>query len=238
MALADRNFMFNPPIIDVIIPAYNEEKSIPKVLAEIPIIVRHIVVANNNSTDRTGEVAKAAGAEVVFESQKGYGKACLTAMDWIRSQNVQPDIVVFLDGDYSDFPDEMIDLIQPILDRKADMVIGSRALGKRESGSMTFPQVFGNWLATTMMRYMQGAKFSDLGPFRAIKWKKLLELNMIDQNFGWTIEMQIKAHQKGLRYTEVPVNYRKRIGVSKVSGTVKGVFGAGYKIIFTIFKYW
>ncbi len=230
--------MHNPPIIDVIIPAYNEEKSIPKVLAEIPKIVRHIVVANNNSTDRTGEVAKAAGAEVVFEGQKGYGKACLTAMDWIRNQEVQPDIVVFLDGDYSDYPEEMKDLIRPILDRKADMVIGSRALGKREAGSMTFPQVFGNWLATTMMRYMQGAKFSDLGPFRAISWKKLLELNMIDQNFGWTIEMQIKAHQKGLRYTEIPVNYRKRIGVSKVSGTVKGVIGAGYKIIFTIFKYW
>lgn len=230
--------MHNPPIIDVIIPAYNEEKSIPKVLAEIPKIVRHIVVANNNSTDRTGEVAKAAGAEVVFEGQKGYGKACLTAMDWIWNQEVQPDIVVFLDGDYSDYPEEMKDLIRPILDRKADMVIGSRALGKREAGSMTFPQVFGNWLATTMMRYMQGAKFSDLGPFRAISWKKLLELNMIDQNFGWTIEMQIKAHQKGLRYTEIPVNYRKRIGVSKVSGTVKGVLGAGYKIIFTIFKYW
>ena len=238
MAWADRISMHNPPIIDVIIPAYNEEKSIPKVLAEIPNIVRHIVVANNNSSDRTGEVAKAAGAEVVFEGQKGYGKACLTAMDWIRLQEVQPDIVVFLDGDYSDYPEEMTDLIRPILDRKADMVIGSRALGKREAGSMTFPQVFGNWLATTMMRYMQGAKFSDLGPFRAISWKKLLELNMIDQNFGWTIEMQIKAHQRGLRYLEVPVNYRRRIGVSKVSGTVKGVFGAGYKIIFTIFKYW
>lgn len=238
MAQADRIYMHNPPIIDVIIPAYNEEKSIPKVLAEIPSIVRHVVVANNNSSDRTGEVAKAAGAKVVFEGQKGYGKACLTAMDWIKSQEVQPDIVVFLDGDYSDFPEEMIELIQPILDRKADMVIGSRALGVRESGSMTFPQVFGNWLATTMMRYMQGARFSDLGPFRAIKWNKLLELNMIDQNFGWTIEMQIKAHQKGLLYTEVPVNYRKRIGISKVSGTVKGVIGAGYKIIFTIFKYW
>ncbi len=238
MAWADRNFMHNPPIIDVIIPAFNEEKSIPKVLAEIPAIVRHIVVANNNSTDKTGEAAKSAGAEVVFESQKGYGKACLSAMDWIKSQEVQPDIVVFLDGDYSDFPEEMIDLIQPILDRKADLVIGSRALGKRESGSMTFPQVFGNWLATTMMKYMQGAKFSDLGPFRAIKWKKLLELNMVDQNFGWTIEMQIKAHQKGLSYAEVPVNYRRRIGISKVSGTAKGVIGAGYKIIFTIFKYW
>jgi glycosyltransferase involved in cell wall biosynthesis len=230
--------MQNPLLIDVIIPAYNEEKSIPKVIAEIPKIVRHIVVANNNSTDRTGEVAKAAGAVVVFEPQKGYGKACLTAMDWIKSQEIQPDIVVFLDGDYSDYPEEMLGLIDPIAKGKADMVIGSRALGERESGSMTLPQVFGNWLATTMMKYIQGAKFSDLGPFRAIDWSKLLDLKMVDQNFGWTIEMQIKAHKAGLRYTEVPVNYRKRIGVSKVSGTVKGVFGAGYKIIFTIFKYW
>lgn len=226
------------PIIDVIIPAYNEEKSIPKVIAEIPKFVRYIVVADNNSTDRTGKVAKTSGAEVVFEPQKGYGKACLTAMEWIRNREIQPEIVVFLDGDYSDYPEEMTDLIHPILAGKAEMVIGSRALGQRESGSMTLPQVFGNWLATTMMRYMQGAKFSDLGPFRAIVWTKLLELNMVDQNFGWTIEMQIKAHKAGLRYTEVPVNYRKRIGVSKVSGTVKGVIGAGYKIIFTIFKYW
>jgi glycosyltransferase involved in cell wall biosynthesis len=230
--------MNHPPIIDVIIPAYNEEKSIPKVIAEIPDFVRHIVVANNNSTDQTQQVAEAAGAKVVFEPQKGYGKACLTAMDWIKKQEIQPDIVVFLDGDYSDYPEEMSDLVQPILEGKAELVIGSRALGMREKGSMTLPQVFGNWLATTMMKYMQGAKFSDLGPFRAIVWKKLLDLNMVDQNFGWTIEMQIKAHKAGLRYTEVPVNYRKRIGVSKVSGTVKGVIGAGYKIIFTIFKYW
>ncbi len=226
------------PIIDVIIPAYNEEMSLPKVIAEIPEMVRNIVVANNNSTDNTGRIAAEAGAQVVFESQKGYGKACLTAMDWIRKQKIQPDIVVFLDGDYSDYPVEMVDLIQPILEGEAQMVIGSRAKGERESGSMTMPQVFGNWLATNMMRYMQGANFSDLGPFRAIVWKDLLALNMVDQNFGWTIEMQIKAHKAGLRYTEVPVNYRKRIGVSKVSGTVKGVFGAGYKIIFTIFKYW
>lgn len=230
--------MQKSPVIDVIIPAYNEEKSIPKVIAAIPEIVRNVVVANNNSTDQTGEVAKSSGAIVVFEPQKGYGKACLTAMEWIKNQETQPDIVVFLDGDYSDYPEELLDLIQPILDGKAEMVIGSRALGQRESGSMTFPQVFGNWLATTMMCYIQGAKFSDLGPFRAIVWSKLLDLKMVDQNFGWTIEMQIKAHKAGLRYTEVPVNYRKRIGVSKVSGTVKGVIGAGYKIIFTIFKYW
>jgi glycosyltransferase involved in cell wall biosynthesis len=226
------------PIVDVIIPAYNEEKSLPKVLRDIPKIVRNIVVANNNSTDRTGEFAEAEGAKVVFEPQKGYGKACLTAMDWIKQQEVQPDIVVFLDGDYSDYPEELMLLIQPIIANESDMVIGSRALGEREAGSMTLPQIFGNWLATNMMRYIQGAKFSDLGPFRAIRWADLLKLNMVDENFGWTIEMQIKAHKAGLRYIEIPVTYRKRIGVSKVSGTVKGVFGAGYKIIFTIFKYW
>jgi hypothetical protein len=179
-----------------------------------------------------------AGAQVVFEPKKGYGKACLTAMDWIKRQEIQPDILVFLDGDYSDYPQELEGLIAPVSEGKADLVIGSRALGEREAGSMTLPQVFGNALATTLMRWMYGAKFSDLGPFRAIHWGKLLALGMVDQNFGWTIEMQIKAHQAGLRYLEVPVTYRKRIGVSKVSGTVKGVIGAGYKIIFTIFKYW
>jgi len=227
-----------PPIVDVIIPAFNEEKSIAKVIGDIPAGVRHVVVTNNNSTDRTAEVATAAGAQVVFEPQKGYGKACLTAMDWIKQHEVQPDILVFLDGDYSDYPEELELLIAPILGGKADLVIGSRSLGQREAGSMTFPQVFGNGLATLLMRWMYGAKFSDLGPFRAISWRELMGLGMVDQNFGWTIEMQIKAHQAGLRYQEVPVQYRKRIGVSKVSGTVKGVIGAGYKIIFTIFKYW
>ena len=230
--------MNTPPIVDVIIPAFNEEKSIGKVIGDIPTLVRHVVVANNNSTDRTAEVAKAASAQVVFEPQKGYGKACLTAMDWVQQQVVQPDILVFLDGDYSDYPEQLEMLIAPILGGEADLVIGSRSLGEREAGSMTFPQVFGNALATILMRWMYGAKFSDLGPFRAIHWRKLIALGMVDQNFGWTIEMQIKAHQAGLSYMEVPVTYRKRIGVSKVSGTVKGVFGAGYKIIFTIFKYW
>ena len=232
------DLMNTPPIIDVIIPAFNEEKSIGKVIGTIPALVRHVVVANNNSTDRTAEVATAAGAKVVFEPQKGYGKACLTAMDWVKQREVQPDILVFLDGDYSDYPQELELLIAPITAGRADLVLGSRAMGEREAGSMTFPQVFGNELATTLMRWMYGARFSDLGPFRAIHWGKLLALGMVDQNFGWTIEMQIKAHQAGLRYQEVVVSYRKRIGVSKVSGSVKGVIGAGYKIIFTIFKYW
>jgi len=230
--------MNSTPIVDVIIPAFNEEKSIVKVIGDIPKLVRYVVVANNNSTDRTAEVAMEVGAQVVFEPQKGYGKACLTAIEWIKRQDVQPDILVFLDGDYSDYPEELEGLIAPILANKADLVIGSRSMGQREVGSMTLPQVFGNGLATLLMRWMYGAKFSDLGPFRAISWSKLLALGMVDQNFGWTIEMQIKAHQAKLRYLEIPVTYRKRIGVSKVSGTVKGVIGAGYKIILTIFKYW
>ncbi|MGM0945513.1 MAG: glycosyltransferase family 2 protein [Bacteroidota bacterium] len=226
------------PLVDVIIPAYNEEESIPKVLAEIPDFVRNIVVANNNSSDNTASVAEKSGAVVVFEPQKGYGMACLTAMDWIRKQETPPEIIVFLDGDYSDFPEQMRDLVHPIIHDDVDMVIGSRSLGERASGSMTPPQIFGNWLATSLMKHIQGARFTDLGPFRAIKWDKLLALEMKDENFGWTIEMQIKAHKAGLSYVEVPVNYRKRIGVSKVSGTVKGVIGAGYKIILTIFRYW
>lgn len=224
--------------IDVIIPAFNESSSIGKVIGDIPKIVRHVVVANNGSTDTTKEVASGAGAIVLDEPQKGYGKACLTAMEYIASLDEQPDIVVFLDGDYSDYPAQLMDLVQPIMDDAYDMVIGSRALGNREGGSMTLPQVFGNWLATSLMRRIYGTSYTDLGPFRAIKWNKLQALGMVDQNYGWTIEMQIKAAQAGYKTTEVPVDYRKRIGVSKVSGTVKGVFGAGYKILWTIYKYW
>jgi hypothetical protein len=151
--------------------------------------------------------------------------------------DVPPNIVVFLDADYSDYPEEMEIILEPILQKKMDMVIGSRAKGSRENGSMTVPQIFGNWLATKLMCQLFKAEFSDLGPFRAIRWDKLKALDMEDENYGWTIEMQIKAVKNGLKYTEVPVNYRKRIGVSKVSGTVKGVFGAGYKILYTIWKY-
>ncbi len=142
-----------------------------------------------------------------------------------------------MDGDYSDYPEQLPEVIQPILDGRADFVIGSRALGNRESGSMTFPQVFGNWLATSMMRWFYGIRFTDLGPFRAIRFNDLIKIDMKDKTFGWTVEMQLKATKHKLRSTEVPVNYKKRIGVSKVSGTVKGTILAGYKIIFTIFKY-
>lgn len=225
-------------IIDVLIPAYNEEGSIGKVVKDIPSVVRNVVVVNNNSTDNTAKVAQKAGAIVLDEPQMGYGKACLTGMAYLSSLSTPPQILVFLDGDYSDYPGQLLDVIAPILKDDFDMVIGSRALGNRERGSMTLPQVFGNWLSTTLMGWIYNVNYSDLGPFRAIKWDKLVGLGMVDQNYGWTIEMQIKAAKSGLKTTEVPVDYRKRIGVSKVSGTVKGVFGAGYKILWTIWKYW
>ena len=230
--------MMERPIIDVIIPAYNEEQSIGLVVDEIPKEwVRNVVVANNNSTDRTGEVAEEHGAKVVFQPEPGYGNACLKAMEFIAQQEVKPDIIVFLDGDHSDYPEQLPDVVKPILDDEADMVIGSRALGKSERGSLTPQQVFGNWLATVLLRLFYGVKFTDLGPFRAIRYESLLQLNMVDRNYGWTVEMQIKAAKQKLRSVEVPVDYRVRIGESKVSGTVKGTIGAGYKIILTLFKY-
>jgi glycosyltransferase involved in cell wall biosynthesis len=228
---------FKEVTIDVLIPAFNEEGSIGKVIADIPKFVRNIVVVNNNSTDNTSSVAGKAGAIVLDEPQKGYGKACLTGMSFLASLKSPPDILVFLDGDYSDFPEQVQDVIRPILENDFDMVIGSRAKGSRQKGSMTLPQVFGNWLSTTLMGWIYKVNYSDLGPFRAIKWGKLMDLGMKDQNYGWTIEMQIKAAKLGLKTTEVPVDYRKRIGVSKVSGTVKGVLGAGFKILWTIWKY-
>lgn len=223
--------------IDVLIPAFNEENSVGKVIKDIPAFVRNTIVVNNNSNDDTKMVAEAAGAIVLDEPQKGYGKACLTGMEYIKSLNQQPDILVFLDADYSDYPEQMSEVIRPIIQDGYDMVIGSRALGNREKGSMTLPQVFGNWLSTALMYWIYAVKYSDLGPFRAIKWDKLKALGMVDKNYGWTIEMQIKAAKSGLKSTEVPVDYRKRIGVSKVSGTVKGVVGAGWKILWTIWKY-
>lgn len=229
-----------PSVIDVIIPAFNEEQSIARVLAEIPAgLVREVIVVDNNSRDRTGEVAAAAGATVVRESRPGYGYACLAGMArcYGRPAAEQPDIIVFLDGDYSDYPEDMTALVAPLLRQEADMVIGSRALGQREAGSMLPQQLFGNWLATTLLRWLYGAHFTDLGPFRAIRREALLRIGMQDTTYGWTVEMQLKAAKLGLRSVEVPVRYRRRIGVSKVSGTVKGTLGAGYKILWTIFRY-
>lgn len=225
-------------IIDVVIPAYNEEGSVGKVIKDIPQgLVREVVVVNNNSTDNTIAVAQNAGAMVLTDTRQGYGSACLTGLAHIRSKEIKPDIVVFIDADYSDHPEEMSLLVQLILDGKQDMVIGSRALGQREKGSMMPQQVFGNWLATSLLKLFYGVSYTDLGPFRAISWDALEALNMQDTNFGWTVEMQLKAAKQKMRICEIPVSYRKRIGVSKIAGTLKGTILAGYKIIYTIFKY-
>jgi glycosyltransferase involved in cell wall biosynthesis len=224
-------------VIKVIIPAYNEEASIGEVIRAIPKrLVTEIIVINNASTDNTEEVARDAGATVLREPIPGYGRACLKGIEYL-SQHQLPSIVVFIDGDKSDYPEEIEQLVKPILEGNTDLVIGSRALGVKEPGSMTPQQHFGNWLATRLLRMFYGVRFTDLGPFRAIRYDKLLQLEMKDQDYGWTVEMQLKAAKQGLRCVEVPVRYRKRIGVSKISGTVKGTILAGHKIITTIFKY-
>ena len=225
--------------IKVIIPAYNEEDSIALVINDIPKDVNEVIVVSNNSTDNTEENAKKAGATVLSESRPGYGFACLKGMDYISKldSNQKPDIVVFLDGDYSDYPQELTKIIAPIIEDDVDFVIGARTKKLREAGSMTTPQIFGNWLATTLMKLFFKSSFTDLGPFRAIKYDKLLTLEMEDQTYGWTVEMQLKVLKKKYSYTEIPVNYRNRIGVSKVSGTVKGAIFAGVKILTWIFKY-
>lgn len=226
-----------PAHIKVIIPAYNEEDAIAHVIKDIPAIAEEIIVVSNNSTDATIQNAKKAGATVLTEAQKGYGYACLKGLAYIAQQEKKPDIVVFLDGDYSDYPDNLTQIVQPIVDKNIDFVVGARAKSLREKGAMTQPQIIGNALATFLMRIIFNANFTDLGPFRAIKYPKLLQLEMQDKTYGWTVEMQLKVLKQNMSYTEVPVPYRNRIGVSKVSGTVKGAFMAGVKILGWIFKY-
>ncbi|XCF06857.1 glycosyltransferase family 2 protein [Tamlana crocina] len=223
--------------IMVIIPAFNEESSIAHVINDIPSVVDEVIVVSNNSTDNTETNAQKAGATVLSEPQKGYGYACLKGLQYVASKAEKPDIIVFLDGDYSDYPEELTKIVAPIVDNNIDFVIGARIKRLREPGSMTLPQIFGNWLATTLMTLFFRSKFTDLGPFRAIKYEKLLRLNMEDKTYGWTVEMQLKALKQKLTYTEIPVNYRNRIGVSKVSGTIKGAIFAGVKILGWIFKY-
>jgi glycosyltransferase involved in cell wall biosynthesis len=224
------------PAVYVIIPAFNESKSIAKVLADIPDLVNETIVVNNASTDDTETIAKEQGATVLRENRKGYGYSCLKGIEYLQTKANLNDIIVFLDGDYSDFPEEISMLIDPILESDVDMVIGSRALGVREPGSMLFQQIAGNWLATALIKLFYNAHFTDLGPFRAIQWKALQQIDMKDKTFGWTVEMQVKAAKHKLKFTEVAVNYRRRIGVSKVSGTIYGTIMAGYKIVLTIFK--
>ena len=226
------------PRIKVIIPAFNEEKSIAKVIAEIPDFVEEIVVVNNNSTDQTLQAASKAGATVLTEKSKGYGYACLKGLDYLSQKDKTPDILVFLDGDFSDFPQELTKVIQPIIEDRADFVVGARVKELRERGSLTPQQVFGNWLACFLMKILYQSNFTDLGPFRAIRWSTLEKLKMSDKTYGWTIEMQLKVLRQQISHQEVPVSYKKRIGVSKVSGTVKGTIFAGMKIIGWIFKHY
>lgn len=222
------------PRISVVIPAYNEESSIGLVLADLPVqLLQEIIVVDNGSTDATPEVARAAGARVIREDRRGYGQACLSG---IAAAN-DPDIYVFLDGDYSDHPDEIIGVLGPLLEGRADLVIGARVPGRREPGAMLPQARFGNWLATTLIRLIWGYRYTDLGPFRAVTAEGLRRMGMRDTNFGWTVEMQIKALREGLSVCEVPVSYRRRVGVSKITGTIRGTAAAGYKILWTIGRY-
>ena len=222
------------PAIVVVIPAYNEEMAIGKVLAAIPPdLVRQVIVVDNGSTDATAATARDMGARVLHEPRRGYGQACLSGLAALE----EAEIVVFLDGDYSDFPEEMPALVQPIASGEADLVIGSRTLGRSEKGALLPQQRFGNALATWLIHRLFGVSFTDLGPFRAIRRSALEKLDMADRNFGWTVEMQVKAARAGLRCREVPVRYRPRLGQSKVSGTLSGTLRAGYKILWTIFRY-
>ncbi len=220
----------------VVIPAHNEESSIGKVIAAIPrAAVSEIFVVDNGSVDRTARAAEEAGATVVPEPRKGYGYACTTGI--VRAMEQSPEVIVFLDGDYSDYPDDLPTIVRPIQDEGYDLVIGSRMIGTREPGAMLPQAIFGNWLASLLIRFFWGYRFTDLGPFRAIRSDALARLRMSEMTFGWTVEMQVKAAKLGLRCTEVPVRYRRRIGSSKVTGTLSGTIKASYRILFTIFKY-
>lgn len=225
------------PTIDVAIPAHNEEASLPLVLSAVPRPpVRRVVVTDNASTDGTAQAARRAGAVVVTESRPGYGSACLASLAWMRT-NDPPDIVVFLDADFSDHPEELPSLVRPIVDDEADLVIGSRVTGRRQRGALLPQARIGNFIACVLIRILYGHRYTDLGPFRAVRWPALEKLAMVDRDFGWTAEMQVKALRHGLRVTEVPVSYRRRVGVSKITGTVRGTILAGYKILATVVRY-
>jgi len=237
---AENTIESSTPLVDLVIPALNEQESLPLVLRDLPA-VRHVYVVDNGSTDRTPQVAAEHGAIVVSEPRRGYGSACLAGLaaidKAIANGEMEPLIVAFIDADFSDHPNQLPTLVQPIATNEFDFVLGSRLLGTREAGAMPPQSIYGNKLACFLMRWLFRIRYTDLGPFRAIRYSSLKRLKMSDRNYGWTIEMQIKAARAELRIQEVPVSYRKRIGTSKISGTISGTFKAGGKILLTIARY-
>jgi glycosyltransferase involved in cell wall biosynthesis len=228
------------PRIAVVIPAWNEEGSIGRVIDALPKdYVGRVIVADNNSTDYTATVAAKFGATVVPATRQGYGSACLVALAHLAELpvNQRPEIVVFVDADFSDHPEQLPLLVDPIIDGQADFVLGSRMLKTQPAGALLPQAIFGNKLACFLMRLFFNKTYTDLGPFRAISWEALEQLGMSDPDFGWTVEMQIKAARHRLRTMEVAVDYRPRIGYSKITGTISGTVRAGYKILLTLFRH-
>ena len=225
-------------IVDVVIPALDERFSLPLVIADLPrALVRNIVVVDNGSKDDTGAEAASLGCVVIREPRRGYGSACLAGLAHLAARVPPPDVVAFLDADHSDHAEELPRLLAPFVSGRADLVVGSRALGTREPGALLPQQRFGNAIAAFLIRRLYGVNVTDLGPFRVIRWNALARLGMSDRGYGWTAEMQVKALKLGLRYAEVPVSYRRRAGRSKIAGTLRGTIGAGFKILYTVFRY-
>lgn len=225
--------MYRGHFISAIIPALNEERSIALVLADLPAEIDEVIVCDNGSVDQTAAVALSAGARVVTESERGYGAACLKAAEAL---NPKTDVIVYLDADYSDYPEQALTLLDPLVNGEADLVIGSRMIEPESRAALPPVARFGNWLATSLMRRLWKTDFSDLGPFRAIRYESYRALGMRDRDFGWTVEMQIRAAKLRLRTTEIAVSYRERIGSSKISGTIRGSIRAGTKILYLIFR--
>ena len=221
------------PRIVVVIPALDEEEGVPAVVREVPALVDEVIVVDNGSRDGTAAAARAAGATVVGEPRRGYGNACLAGI----AAAGEADLIVFLDGDRSDYPAQLVEVVRPILEGRADLVIGSRTLGRSDAGAHPWHAVLGTRACVALMNVLTGSRATDLGPFRAITAKALRRLDMRDRTYGWTVEMQVKAARRGLRVVEVPVDYRARLGRSKVSGTLRGTVGAGTKIVATILRY-